>query len=245
MSYANSRIPSSAQVGIHEHLERCVARHVASPFRKPHAAYSVDALDQALAGWDGRAGLILDAGCGVAHSTIQIAREHPEAWVIGVDQSADRLARRKPYPEALLPRNMVLVRADLVDFWRLLVERGVRLRKHFILYPNPWPKIGHLGRRWHAHPVFPFVPRLGGELEMRTNWRVYAEEFALALGMLTGREVPWQSFEPGAPLTPFERKYRDSGQALYRVHLALGDAALDGAAEAVHASAGTQRESHR
>ncbi len=245
MSYANSRIPTSAQTGVHEHLERCVARHAASAFQKPYALYNVAALEAALAGWDGRAGVILDAGCGVAHSTIQIAREHPDAWVIGVDQSADRLTRRKPYPEALLPGNMVLVRADLVDFWRLLVERGIPLRKHFILYPNPWPKIGHLGRRWHAHPVFPFVPRLGGLLEMRTNWQVYAEEFALALGMLTGATVASQRFEAVSPLTPFERKYRDSGQPLYQVRLDLGDVRLDGAAEAVHASAGIQRESQR
>ena len=34
--------------------------------------------------------------------------------------------RRKPYPEALLPTNMVLVRADLVDYWRLLCDAGVR-----------------------------------------------------------------------------------------------------------------------
>jgi hypothetical protein len=54
---------------------------------------------------------------------------------------------------------MVFVRADLVDYWRLLAEAGIGLARHYILYPNPWPKIGHLARRWHAHPVFPFVPR--------------------------------------------------------------------------------------
>jgi tRNA (guanine-N7-)-methyltransferase len=42
------------------------------------------------------------------------------------------------------------------------------------------------------------------------------EEFALAIGLLTGREVGWAPFEAPSPLTPFERKYRDSGQTLYR-----------------------------
>jgi tRNA G46 methylase TrmB len=51
-----------------------------------------------LAGWDGKAPLILDAGCGVGHSTIQLAREFPDHWVIGVDQSEDRLSRRNPIP---------------------------------------------------------------------------------------------------------------------------------------------------
>lgn len=221
MSYANSRIPQSAQQGVHEALAERVRKHLVEPFRKPFAEYNRAALQHALAGWDGRAPLILDAGCGVGHSTIQIARQHPDHWVIGVDQSEDRLTRRKPYPDALLPTNMVFVRADLVDFWRLLDEAGLRLARHYLLYPNPWPKIGHLGRRWHAHPVFPWIPRLGGLLECRSNWRVYMEEFALALGLATGRAVEWEAFAAEVPLTPFERKYRDSGQTLYRLGVDL------------------------
>ncbi len=216
MSYANSRIPVSAQQAVHGDLMRQVARHRERPFAKPFAQYNRAAFDLALSGWDQRAPLILDAGCGVAHSTIALARAHPDHWVIGVDQSADRLARRKPYPDALLPKNMVLVRADLLDFWRLMEQAGLRLARHYVLYPNPWPKIGHLGRRWHAHSVFPTLPRLGGVLECRTNWQVYIEEYALALGELIGRPVAWETFEAKTPLTPFERKYRDSGQPLYR-----------------------------
>ncbi len=109
----------------------------------------------------------------------------------------------------------------LVDFWRLLDEAGLRLARHYILYPNPWPKIGHLARRWHAHPVFPFIPRLGGVLECRSNWDVYMHEMATALSIALGHDVPWGAFEAEVPLTPFERKYRDSGQTLYRLTLDL------------------------
>jgi len=221
MSYANSRIPQSAQSGVHERLDARVRKHLAEPFRKPITPYNRAAFGAALAGWDGAAPLILDAGCGVGHSTIQIARAHPDHWVIGVDQSQDRLERKKPYPDALMPHNLVFVRADLVDFWRLIDEAGLRLARHYILYPNPWPKIGHLARRWHAHPVFPFIPRLGGVLECRSNWDVYMHEMATALSIVLGRNVPWGVFEAEVPLTPFERKYRDSGQTLYRLTLDL------------------------
>lgn len=224
MSYANSRIPASAQQGVHEGLAGRLERHLAAPFRKPYAEYNRDAFDASLTDWDGRAPLILDAGCGVGHSTIQLARAFPDHWVVGVDQSEDRLTRRKPYPDALLPRNLVFVRADLVDYWRLLEDAGLRLARHYLLYPNPWPKIGHLGRRWHAHPVFPTLPRLGGVLECRSNWRVYVEELAFALARVTGRQVAWESFEAASPLTPFERKYRDSGQPLYRLAIDLDSA---------------------
>ena len=217
VSYANSRIPASAQSDIHDGLPARVRKHCTERFCKPVQVYNRVAFDQALAGWDGVAPLILDAGCGVGHSTIELARTWPDHWVIGVDQSEDRLQRRKPYPAALLPQNMVFVRADLVDFWRLLDEAGLRLARHYILYPNPWPKIGHLGRRWHAHPVFPALVKLGGVLECRTNWDVYIREFACALELVTGQPVPWLPFEALNPLTPFERKYRDSGQTLYRI----------------------------
>ena len=100
-------------------------------------------------------------------------------------------------------------------------EAGLRLARHYVLYPNPWPKIGHLGRRWHAHPVFPWIPRLGGVLECRSNWLVYIEEFALALEVAIGRPVAWEAFSAEVPLTPFERKYRDSGQTLYRLGVDL------------------------
>ena len=225
MSYANSSIPQSAQTGIHERLDAVVRKHLAQPFRKPITDYNRQAFELSLAGWDGSAPLILDAGCGVGHSSIQIARAHPEHWVIGVDQSQDRLERKKPYPEALMPRNLVFVRADLVDYWRLLDEAGLRLARHYILYPNPWPKIGHLARRWHAHPVFPFIPALGGVLECRSNWDVYLGEMSTALSIALGREVAWEAFVAEVPLSPFERKYRDSGQALYRLEVDLSASA--------------------
>ena len=58
---------------------------------------------------------------------------------------------------------------------------------------------------------------LGGRLECRTNWRVYAEEFSFALNLLQNAQTQVETFSAPQPLTPFERKYRDSGQTLYRV----------------------------
>jgi tRNA (guanine-N7-)-methyltransferase len=217
--YANSRIPQSAQTRIHDRLPELLDRHLREPFRKPILDYNRAAFDEAMAVWDG-APLILDAACGTGASSVQLAQKYPECFVIGVDQSSDRLATEK----GLLPPNLHLARADLVDFWRLLVERGVTLERHCLFYPNPWPKIGHLSRRWHGHAIFPVLARLGGLLECRSNWRIYIEEFAFAMGRILGREVPWEVFTPGEPVSPFERKYRDSGQPLYRCGVGLRNA---------------------
>ena len=66
MSYANSRIPQSAQQGVHEALAERVRKHLEHPFRKPCTDYNRAALAEALAGWDRRAPLILDAAAASA-----------------------------------------------------------------------------------------------------------------------------------------------------------------------------------
>jgi tRNA G46 methylase TrmB len=90
-----------------------------------------------------------------------------------------------------------------------------------LLYPNPWPKIGHLSRRWHGHPVFPAMLALGGVLECRSNWRIYIEEFCFAIDHLKQGVAVCQDYVPEVALTPFERKYLNSGHALWRSVVSL------------------------
>ncbi|SDH08364.1 tRNA (guanine(46)-N(7))-methyltransferase TrmB [Propionivibrio dicarboxylicus] len=221
---ANSRLPSSAQTGIHEQLAGLLERHRHALFQKPFADYNRAAYAASMerrARQASQAPLILDACCGVGASSIALARAFPEHYVIGVDQSASRLQRQIEGKREGWPENLDLVRADLVDYWRLLHADGVRLDRHYLLYPNPWPKIGHLSRRWHGHPVFPEMLALGGVLECRSNWRIYVEEFCFAVGALTGALPACEAYVAEAPLTPFERKYRDSGHALWRTVVTL------------------------
>ncbi len=220
--HANSSSITSRQTGIHEQLHARVARHAASIFRKPITDYNRAAFDHSMRTWQqcGEQPLILDAGCGVGLSTHHLALQFPDHFVIGVDQSADRLARAVQWP-APRPPNMMLLRADLVDYWRLLQQAGVHLARHYVLYPNPWPKIGHLARRWHAHPVFPTVISLGGDFECRSNWSIYIEECAAALAQLCNRPSTMESFHPAVPITPFEKKYLLSGHGLWRCRLTL------------------------
>ena len=218
----NSRFISSAQSGPHGDLDDLLRRHLAHPFRKPLADYNREAFAAALAArdaWNPQAPLIVDAGCGVGWSTLRIAADFPDHFVFGVDQSVDRINRGKPLP---LPPNATLVRADLVDFWRLLADNGIRLARHYNLYPNPWPKIGHLARRWHGHAVFPVWRELGGIVECRSNWDIYIEEMAQALSLLSGEPVLAETYATDDPMTPFEKKYLASGHGLWRCRVDLG-----------------------
>jgi tRNA (guanine-N7-)-methyltransferase len=227
---ANSRVPKSAQSEIHRHLMSLLGRHRQTPFRKPYADYNRAAFAASIGRWQKTAPdapLILDACCGNGESSFALAERFPDHYVIGVDQSEKRLRwplaaqERSGGTPADWPPRLVFVRADLIDYWRLLNEEGIRLARHYLLYPNPWPKVGHLSRRWHGHPVFPTLLKLGGVLECRSNWRIYIEEFCLAVNVLSGCAMRCEAFVPGLPLTPFERKYQISGHTLYRAETDL------------------------
>ena len=139
--------------------------------------------------------------------------------MIGIDKSVDRLSRQG----RTLPPNARLVRAELGDFWRCAQAAGWRLAAHYVPYPNPWPKARHYKRRWPAHPAFPALLGLGGILEVRSNWRVYLEEWQLALGSL-GLAAALGPVDPEAeaPLSPFEAKYLASGHGCFRLTADLG-----------------------
>ena len=230
--HANSRPVTSKQSGPHEQLIPLLERHRNSPFKKPIADANRQAFEQSMAAWRkaGSAPLIIDAGCGVGLSTLNLAQQFPDSFVIGIDQSADRLARNTAWP-GKLPNNYALARADLVDFWRLLLEARIFPTRHYLLYPNPWPKKSQLSRRWQGHAVFPTLLALGGVIECRSNWKIYIDEFAAAVTQLSNQPACCEAyFVAGpkqthdglpAPISPFEEKYRASGHALWRCQVEL------------------------
>lgn len=216
-----SRRVTTNQLGVHEQLEEVVEKHRKSVFRKPITSFNQAAFDQAQAALQAFGGrLILDSCCGVGASTRKLAQRYPEHLVVGVDRSEDRLTRKL----GELPANALLIRADLVDFWRLAEAADWKPDYHFLLYPNPCPKKKDLKQRWHGHPVFPTLVALGGQLESRSNWRLYLEEMQLALKVF-GVQAEITALDTDEPMTPFERKYSLSGQELWQLKANLNSLA--------------------
>lgn len=207
----------SAQSAIHPRLQETLRRHFDNLWQQPLHAPTQHAFSllQAMLG-DAQSPLILDSGCGSGASTLRLAELHPGHCVIGVDQSAVRLRRLAPEGIAVIG-NAIVLRAELASFWRLFVDAGMQAERHHLLYPNPWPKAAHLGRRWQGHPGFPTLMRSAQQFELRSNWRVYVEEFAFALRFAGHARAEVDTLQIEVPLTPFERKYRDSGHGLWRV----------------------------
>lgn len=211
----SSRVPRGQPSARLELVERRVRRHLAEPWQHPIADHQREVFDR-LQAWLDRvpsgARIELDAGCGTGASTRALALANPDTWVIGVDKSLDRLTRAPT-----LPANAELLRGDMIDLWPLIAAKGLRFDATWLLYPNPWPKPGHIARRWHGHPVFPRIVECTRSLELRTNWVIYAEEFAHALALVLGRPIAVEAVVPETAISPFERKYQASGHALWRV----------------------------
>lgn len=141
--------------------------------------------------------------------------------------------------------NVILVRAELTDFWRLCLKEdknfGHKITHHFILYPNPYPKKNRIKKRFYAHPSLPIICQIGGEVMVRSNWRGYLEEFEYSVQCAQeyynndcdSEEEGSRSFEiisdggvkeridKSVALTNFERKYDNVGEKTYELRMTI------------------------
>ncbi len=218
MSHIKSPQIVSSQTRPHKNLSKLVARYQQSEWQEsiPKHAYDAFAIASRFVAGDP---VILDSGCGVGESSYRLARHYPDKKVLAIDKSARRLARSHKHGEC--PDNLLILQADCVHLWRLIHEAEWAVLRHYLFYPNPWPKPGQLQRRWHAHPIFPTLVALGGVLTMRTNWLIYAQEFAQALAQVKNTDVTVELLMLSDAITPFERKYINSQHDLYQVHMTL------------------------
>lgn len=216
MSFTPAKVITSSQTGIHKDLLSVLDKHRHCHYQKPVAAHTQGAFEQLYQQWQsaGKPPTVLDSGCGRGDSTRYLAEQFPEHWVIGLDRSAQRLQHSA---NRHLPGNAHLLRCDCVDFWRLADQASWIFDQHYLLYPNPYPKSEHLKRRWHGHPVFCHLLNISRELEMRTNWKIYAEEFKAALDYVGSGLPLLKPYATSRPITAFERKYLQSGHLLWHV----------------------------
>ena len=235
------RSVTSNQIDIYKNLEAVVRKYAATTFLRPVADHTREAFEKASefvrsfygSRATGRLDLVLDSGCGTGESTIHLARKFPNVPVIGIDKSSVRLSKAgnerqlevSAGASCDVPANAFRVLADLLDFWRLALEKvnagEWNVLHHALYYPNPWPKESEANRRFHLHPIFPVLMRLSPVTELRTNWEIYAREYKEAariagdcLSLNVSAEC--SAFSPENPETAFERKYQTAGQELYR-----------------------------
>ena len=217
MEYSSSNVESN-QTEAHDKVGEVVQKYWRTQFQKPIAEHTQRAYQQAIAAIN-KPSIIFDSGCGNGNSTLKLAAQYPDSFIIGIDKSLSRLTKQaNKASQSLNNPNFILIRADLIDFWRLAANDNIALLRHFILYPNPWPKKHHLKRRWHTSPLFKTIIALGGQLEIRSNWPIYIDEFSTALTTqrFTSQkkllEIHYDQW-----LSDFEKKYHKSQHSLWQL----------------------------
>lgn len=128
--------------------------------------------------------IIFDSGCGRGMSSIVLGKLYPHLPVIGVDRSGKRLVTNPLYKtfqskqeqiqvvdqededevedqdtvtleeEELLPANVILLKGELGNFWRLALQSEWIVDKHFLLYPNPCGTNGDVKHRFQGMLIF-------------------------------------------------------------------------------------------
>lgn len=238
---SGARSVTSNQESVHKDLAKIVCKYARTQYMRPIALHTQEAFEEAckkICTWARRTDIasipvVLDSGCGTGESTIHLARRFPDCAVIGIDKSEARIGKGSGARDAEaegIPHNAFWIRAELLDFWRLVLDNRWDVRYHAVFYPNPWPKQAECTRRFHMHPIFPTMMRLAPITELRTNWEIYAQEFRDAVGILgeesenipelaslRGIRAELTSLSPDNPETAFERKYAAAGQPLWRV----------------------------
>lgn len=215
MSTGNSRAITTNQQGIHEKLDELVAKYRASENLRPIGAHTQAAFDEA-SEWLGNDTdkVILDSCCGVGESTATLAKAYPNHRVLGLDKSAQRVDKHQHYSAGT--GNYRVIRADVNDFWRLVHHAQWQVDKHFLLYPNPYPKKTQVQKRWHASAAMVDLMAITPNIEVRSNWVVYLMEFAQAAKQY-GLTSNLAEVSAAQSITPFERKYRASQQTCWQL----------------------------
>jgi len=90
-----------------------------------------------------------DADAGAGNVQDEDSSESTCALVLADADAVEKGRSRKQWSKR---DNMILVRANCIDFWRLIWESGLSIESHTLLYPNPYPKPRQVAMRWHGSP---------------------------------------------------------------------------------------------
>jgi tRNA (guanine-N7-)-methyltransferase len=162
--------------------------------------------------------LEVDLGCGDGSFLASLAARRPAHNFLGVERLAGRV-HSACHKARSLP-NVRVLRIETAYAVRYLLPPASVSVFHF-LFPDPWPK-----RRHHERRVFKsdFLDALinaltpGGLLHVATDQQDYFDEMAnLILARDELQIVPEQTGE--LPATTFEKRFRSSGQPIYRLEL--------------------------
>lgn len=164
--------------------------------------------------------VILEIGCGMGETTIQIASLHPETDYLGVEVHAPGVGSVLKQASERGLANLRILQHDAVEVVRHMLPQESLNGAH-IFFPDPWPKKRHHKRRLiQSTFVSLLASRLkpGAYLHLATDWQEYAEQMLAVLHKDALLENTAQGFaiRPDyRPLTKFEQRGIKRGHGVW------------------------------
>mmetsp|Transcript_18709 Transcript_18709/g.63728 ORF Transcript_18709/g.63728 Transcript_18709/m.63728 type:complete len:251 (+) Transcript_18709:40-792(+) len=189
----------------------------------PHALWAAFGLGARPEG-----GCVLELGFGRGETLLSLARERPDAAVLGVEWHRGSLgAAVLALEEAGRPQNVRLVKGEAVHLLRRrLPTSGGWLDAAVCVCPDPWPGSADVHRRVLRPEGLAEVARAlrsGGELHLATDSEAYADAVLESAGA-AGEDWAVSEVLDGRPSwrveTMYERKALQEGRGMVEVRLA-------------------------
>lgn len=172
----------------------------------------------------------VDLGCGDGRFLAARATEHPDRDFVGVERLLGRVRStcRKAAFRSLT--NVRVIRVEIASAVEYLMPPGSVDTFH-LLFPDPWPKRRHQRRRVVTPQLLEAIARAlkpGGMLHLATDQRDYFEQM-LRLTRESGAFEQEREQQAAFPETTFEKRFRATGEQIYRVVLrtVTGDRCVD------------------
>lgn len=141
--------------------------------------------------------ITLEIGCGHGHYMAAYAQAHPHENCLAIDIIRERLERAQRKTDRAGLSNVVFLRTEA----SLLLENlpaNIRLRRIFVLFPDPWPK-----RRHHKNRLMQpdFLRNLSSRctLDARLFFRTDHEPYFAQVATLLREHSDWRSVEEPWP----------------------------------------------
>jgi tRNA (guanine-N7-)-methyltransferase len=164
----------------------------------------------------------LEIGFGMGDNLLAQAQRYPEKNFLGIEVHRPGIAAVLLGIERLKLHNLKLIQADAVEVLKLCIANNT-LDVVQIFFPDPWPKRRHHKRRL-IHLDFAKLLqkklKVGGELQLATDWQDYAEQMLFVLENTAGfkNKAGENQFSPRSTersLTKFEKRGQHLGHLIW------------------------------
>ena len=163
-----------------------------------------------------------DLGCGDGTFLAGLAEHHPDRNFLGVERLLGRVRGSCRKARAIGCTNVRVLRLETEYTVGWLLPEGAFRRIH-LLFPDPWPKKKHAGKRLFRPDFLARIRLLlvpGGEFLFKTDHAEYAAEAINIAGGLAGFErIDWSDGLFPYPVTDFENQWLGQGKTIHQLRM--------------------------